>query len=90
VVWLVQGQLHGWHASMPVGSARMQQGGACGRIESAVISTAVGDGIPVLRAVDEESTAEHIAALFNKLSEGKLEGAKRAQVGGAPPVCCAC
>lgn len=79
VVYLVQGQLPGWFASFPGGNAQMQRAGACGRIESAVISTAVGDGIPVLRALDCESVAEHVATLYQKLHTGMLDGARRAQ-----------
>ena len=76
VVWLVVGQLPGWFADWPPGSPASAP---AGRVEAAVISTAVGDGIPVLRALDGEAAAETVLALARKLGDNDLDGAQRAQ-----------
>jgi ERCC4-type nuclease len=76
VLHLVVGQLPGWHASWPPNSPAA---GPAGRVECAVLGAAVGDGIPVLRALDGEAAAETLAALARKLGEGALDGAARAQ-----------
>lgn len=76
VVYLVVGPLPGWHARWPVGSPAA---GPAGHVECAVLGAAVGDGIPVLRALDGEAAAETVAALARKLAENGLDGAARAQ-----------
>jgi ERCC4-type nuclease len=48
VVWLIEGQLSGWHASMPPPRCFPVK-----QIETALVCTAVRDGIPVLRAKDQ-------------------------------------
>lgn len=79
VVWLVQGPLRTWHAT----ASAFTGGTTVGRIEAAVIGTAVGDGIPVLRAADEEAVAETVAVLVDKMEANHLDGAARAQARAA-------
>ena len=76
VVYLVVGPLPGWHARWPPGRPAA---GPAGHVECAVLGAAVGDGIPVLRALDGEAAAETVAALARKLEDNGLDGAARAQ-----------
>ena len=73
IVWLVHGQLLGWHSVVP------PQNMPAGWAEAALINAAVGDGIHVIRARDEEGATEAIAHLHAKLKAGRLDGAANAQ-----------
>lgn len=74
VIWLINGQLHSWHATVPPASL------PAGRAEAALINAAVGDDIPVLRARDDEGVVETLAHLATKLEAGRLDGGAAAQV----------
>lgn len=74
VVWVVEGQLSGWHAQLPPPRCFPNH-----QMEAAVACTAVRDGIPVLRCRDGESVAEMILYLFSKAAAGDLDGVAEAQ-----------
>ena len=67
VVWIVEGPLAKWHASLPMTQFPVAQ------LEAAVISANVRDCIPVLRCVDAESVAETILYLHKRCMEGEMD-----------------
>lgn len=73
VVWVVEGALAGWHATLPA------TGFPAAQLEAAVISTSVRDGIPVLRCKDAESVAETLLYLQGRAAAGELDGLAAAQ-----------
>ena len=73
VVWIVEGPLSGWFAlHKPMDFPN-------GQMEAAIISTAVRDGIPILRALNSEAVAEMVLYLYKRLDAGDLDGAAKAQ-----------
>ena len=73
LAWLVEGPLLGWHAlHKPTDFSNAQ-------MEAAVITTAIRDGIPVLRVPDAASCAEAVLYLHKRLAAGDLDGAAASQ-----------